>query len=131
MQLQRMILKGKVYGVPSAPLIVVHANAGITFDLDAIRRAHPGTRILRFTSQAGILDPASGTANDISFMVLVDGETRFIQKEYFKKSNPLPIQVNLSEGDRFLTLICTECSDNAGDWSIFAEPVLELEQKQQ
>ncbi len=130
MQNQRMIMKGKVYGVPSAPLLVAHANAGITFDLDAIRHAQPGTRILRFSSQAGILDPATGANNDISFMVLVDGETRYIQKEYFKESSPLSIQVNLSDGDRFLTLICTECSDNAGDWSIFAEPVLELEQKQ-
>ena len=34
-------------------LLYMHANKGITFDLDAIRRANPGCRLLRFRAMAG------------------------------------------------------------------------------
>jgi len=35
-------------------MIAMHANQGITFDLDAIRRANPGWKLLRFRGMAGL-----------------------------------------------------------------------------
>ena len=61
-------------------LLGMHANAGITFHLEAIRRAHPGVMPARFHAVAGLpyeLDafppPAGGLAN---VWVFVDGSLK-------------------------------------------------------
>ena len=36
------------YGLPGHGLLFMNGNNGITFDLDAIRRAHPDCRLARF-----------------------------------------------------------------------------------
>ena len=51
-------------------MIALHANGGITFDLDAIEAASPGWQVRRFTCVAGLANHI-GTAK---FSVYVDGQ---------------------------------------------------------
>ncbi|MFC1766733.1 FecR domain-containing protein [Planctomycetota bacterium] len=58
-------LQGREYGTRENPVISLHANLGITFDLEAIRSMHVGTQIQRFTalcglSEAAVASPSSG-----------------------------------------------------------------------
>ena len=128
-------LDGQTYGIPGHPAIEMHANAGITFDLDRIRAAHPGTRIERFQSLCGVSQTVADYSDGlwqsqriaVGFRVLVDGRVRFAKDLFAVPSEPERVDIELSETDRFLTLITTECHpDRPFAWSLFAEPVLEL-----
>ena len=46
-------LAGIDYCSPEHSVLVVHANKGITFDLEAIRRSNPGRKVLRFPGHNG------------------------------------------------------------------------------
>jgi len=125
-------LNGVEYGSNTHPGIMMHANTGITFDLEAIRSIIPNSRIRRFTSFCGLSETLNGLPlmDDASadMWVLVDGQRREkIHVDFSNKSNDF-ITVLINDNDRFLTLI--SCSDwNAGDWTLFGDPVLDLELK--
>ena len=104
-------------------------NKGITFDLAAIRRALPGVRIAAFTALCGIseADRTPGNKAKASFYVLVDGVVRFTQSDLTPASGGVPIQVDLDDQDRFLTLITAFSVIGAPrNHSVFAVPALEL-----
>lgn len=132
-----MVLNGKGYGTRVDPVISMHANAGITFDLEAIRATLSGVRIKRFSALCGISETAgtavlreSGSAalQKADFWVLVDGQVRFDRRGMQVQTGGVPIDIELNEDDRFLTLVVTDGGDNHGyDWGVFAEPALELE----
>lgn len=120
--------------------LFMHANMGITFDLQAIRRLLPADKIVRFQSKFGIrkwaIHPGASNAD---FWVLVDGELRYSKKQV-KIDELGSFDIELSEKDRFLTLIQTDGGDpkerildglvlspNDSDWGIFADPILILE----
>ena len=52
-------LGGIDYASSGHGLLFMPANKGITFDLEAIRRANPGYKLLRFRAVAGNTEPAS------------------------------------------------------------------------
>jgi hypothetical protein len=124
------------------PFLYLHANMGITFDLEAIRRSLPGVKIARFQSQCGIRKYAGRpSASNADFWVLVDGKVRFKQQQV-KTGGLYPIDIELSENDRFLTLAETDGGDpegrilegevlsaNDSDWGVFVDPVLILESR--
>ncbi len=118
----------QVYGQGNHPALLMHANVGITFDLDAIRQTFSGTRIRSFTSYCGISNRVRETGNPVSeFYVLVDGQLEYRQ-EIAMRTLPIPrVQVRLNPDNRFLTLVCLAGKENNGDWSFFGEPALELE----
>jgi hypothetical protein len=123
-----------------SPFLYLHANMGITFDLEAIRRSLPGVKIARFQSQCGIRKYADhSSASNADFWVLVDGTVRFKQQQV-KMGGLYPIGIELSENDRFLTLVETDGGDpegrvingkvikaNDSDWGVFVDPILVLE----
>lgn len=125
---------------PFVNCLVMHANMGITYDLQAIRKDLSGTRILRFRSYFGIEGNAiRPEAANADFWVLVDGKLRF-QKARVKIGQFDFAEIELTEKDRFLTLMTTDGGDSAerivngqrlttidSDWCLFAEPVLILE----
>ena len=122
-------LNGIEYGSKARPAIMMHANTGITFDLDVIRSMIPKLQINRFTSICGLSETLnrSNLQKDASadLWILVDGRPQ--EKIYvdFAGRSHASISINIAEEDRFLTLI--SCSDwNAGDWTIYGDPVLEL-----
>jgi hypothetical protein len=122
--------------------ISMHANMGITFDLQAMRGLIKGVDIQRFQSQFGIRRYAvRPSASNADFWVLVDGKLKF-KKEHVKIGQFHSIDIELSENDRFLTLMITEGDDPEtrfledmvltaidSDWGIFIDPVLVLSPK--
>lgn len=117
----------------------LHANMGITFDLEAMRKVLPGVTPVRFQSKCAIRKWAiRPTSSNADFWVLVDGRIRF-KKEHVKIGELHSIDIELSQNDRFLTLIETDGGDpdgrildglvlsaNDSDWGVFADPVLML-----
>lgn len=137
---QVMTLNGIPYNTRENPCLFLHANIGITFDLDAIRSRVPGASIVSFQSQVGISETALRDPN-ADFWVLVDGELRY-RKEHVQQKGLLDmLRIELSDTDRFLTLVVTDGGDPGArelpsgfirqsidcDWGVFADPVLILE----
>lgn len=118
------------------PSIGMHANAGITFDLEPIRRMTPQLNVAAFKALCGVsetvldyADEGSARQATVDFWVLVDGRVRFTTTR-----SPLPpesewIDVRLSPEDRFLTLVTTGTGTCTFGWGMFAAPTLELETK--
>ncbi len=137
---QSMTLNGIHYGTDGNTCLFMHANLGITFDLDAIRSRLPGKRIVRFQSLIGVSDTALREFN-ADFWMLVDGKLRYRKEHVQQKGLPDTFQIELSNTDRFLTLVTTDGGDPDArilpngfirrsidcDWCIFGSPVLILE----
>ena len=133
----RTVLDGKQYGSFTNPAITIHSNAGITFDLDKIRASLPGSRIVAFTTLCGLSgrDTNKHIQFRADFWVLIDGRKRFGMTDSRWQSRASSVHVDLTEQDRFLTLIVTDGGKKEGtynqnecdhDWGIFAEPALIL-----
>ena len=73
------VLGGVDYASPGHGFIFLHANNGVTFALDAIRRANPGYRLLRFRATTGNTEMVSELGEGVyaDVWVLVDGQSRF------------------------------------------------------
>ena len=122
----RTDLGGIDYATTGHGLLMLHANKGITFDLQAIRRANPDWRPTRFRATAGITSDASVA----DFWVLVDGHIRFRRWQTNSTYGAIPISIALSENERFLTLAATDGGNGiSADWTIFGDPQLELTKK--
>jgi hypothetical protein len=123
-----LTLGDQVFGQGNHPALLMHANAGITFDLDAVRESLDGTRIAGFTAYCGVSNRERETGDPASeFYVLVDGEPRF-HREITMRTRPIPtVRIPLGSEDRFLTLACLAGEENVGDWSFFGDAALELE----
>ena len=121
-------LAGIDYASPGRGILFLHVNKGITFDLDAMRRANPSCRLLRFRTVAGNTEVeaplGAGVAN---LTVLVNGQMRWCRREINGTHGAMVIAVPIQEKDRFLTLV----ADDAGSaiWSnsiVFGDPRIEL-----
>ena len=86
-------------------LIGLHANAGITFDLDAIRNA-TRERGFRFTAVLGYFGAAGDYRADA--WVFVDGRKVFESRGLKRAHGLQVIDVPLPEGARFLTLLSAD-----------------------
>ena len=127
---------GQTYGDPSNPFLMMHANLGVTFDLNAIRALCPDIRITHFVSQTGIADFEEPASCNADFWVLVDGQVRESRLHVTLKGVLSDMSVELTPSDRFLTLITTDGGDidRLGDyqrsyrcdWCVFVQPSLLL-----
>jgi hypothetical protein len=129
-----VLLGGKEYGRPGSPMIHMHSNMGITFDLNQIRQSIPGLKIVGFSSLCGITETAqqmpgynSAVHSWVDFWVLVDGVVQFKKEHVSLTSGPIPIDIKLNANDRYLSLAVTDSDGSIlFDWSIFAAPRLEV-----
>ena len=129
---------GVQYGTKENPSILMVSNVGITFDLDAIRSSLPGIQISGFQCGVGLSETVMAYANRsrfvqsshvprVAFTVVVDGRLRFQEKNIVAEQSIVPVLVEISSSDRYLTLIATDGGDNIFlDWFICANPVLNL-----
>jgi len=128
---------GTEYSENGKPCIVMHANHGLTFDLDAIRKHYP-LKISRFVSGVGIADLHEKCGCNADIWVLLDGQVRYSLRQYKQKGVLNDICVDIRDTDRFLTLVTTDGGDPddprsfytraiSCDWCVFTEPVLELD----
>jgi len=122
--------EGCVFGTRAHPAIYMHANLGVTFDLELTREALSGARVVAFQAQCGLMSPppcSTGRASRAGFWVLVDGQVRFRHIEE-QPAVATPVDIELSDHDRFLTLVTTDGGDgHESDLCFFGEPALKLE----
>ena len=127
-------LAGQTYDTRAHPSIGMHPNAGITFDLDAIRDAMPEARIRQFHARCGVsenvvrfaLRDADPNTIAVTFWVLLDGRPRFSRTLGVVPAQSESIDVPIDPGSRFLTLATTTPGEYRYCWALFAEPALEL-----
>ena len=122
-------LDGIDYASPGHGLLSLHANKGITFDLDAIRQANPDYRLLRFCAVAGNTETVSAKGEPAlaDLWVLVDGQVRYRRWQINNSHGAFSIVVPIDQNDRFLTLVATDGGNGVGyDWIMFGDPRLEL-----
>jgi hypothetical protein len=107
------VLGGVDYSSSDHGLLYMHANKGITFDLDAIRRANPGSRPVRFRASVGSTEaPASSP-----FRGNARGKTLFVDDFEATKAGALSVVDDLNPAVR----------KGGGSWSL-ANPAGMLEQ---
>ena len=125
----RTTIDGIDYAVAPHGLLLLHANAAITFDLAAIRRANPGFKPVRFRTVMANTEPYSeyGHPGYADLWVLVDGQERYKRREINAYSGATAATVSIRENDRFLTLVTTDSGNGiSGDFGVFGDPRLEL-----
>ncbi|NLF06720.1 MAG: hypothetical protein GX594_01910 [Pirellulaceae bacterium] len=111
-------------------MLCLHASAGITFDLEAMRKMYKETRPARFRAVVGLADvrrvlPSARAAADV--WVFIDGRMVFERPDLRWKDGAIPVDVPLGKSDRFLTLASTDSgSGHAYDNVVFGDPVLEM-----
>lgn len=122
------ILDGQSYG-SSKSAMVLHANGGLTLDLSQIRKPLSNVRLSAFTATVGISESVSETLiHAADFWVLVDGRIRCHYSQKGASAGVHSIRVELTENDRFLTLVATDGGDTINyDWWVVAEPLLVTE----
>lgn len=122
---------GVDYAGTGHSMIGVHANAGITFDLAAIRK-RTGQGALRFTAKVGYGGkPGNMTAD---FHVYVDGELAARRMKFGANDGLIPVDVVLAKDARFLTLMSTDGGNGISHDQVFfadaklwpAEPASDL-----
>ena len=117
------------YGTKEHPAISMHANMGITFDLEAIRTSIPSMQIKRFKAHCGVADINDPEQDKYKaeFWILADGKLiGSVPEVRFGKVHD--IDVPIAEDSQFLTLITTDGGDGIMcDRCVFAEPTLGLE----
>lgn len=100
----------------------IHANAGITFDLAAVRKA-TGHKDMRFDSRVGYFGAVGGHRADV--WVFVDGREAFAFKHLQRAKGLQRIDISLPATARFLTLLATDGENGYGHDQIgFTNPKL-------
>ncbi len=125
-QIHTARLNGISLGTSRHPALNLHPNAGITFDLDQIRRDNPNVQIDRFTAICGIpkdLPQTPFSAADV--WVLLDGVV--CEQLNFPGGTGAveKVDVSIPARTRFLTLAAT-CTGRADySWVFMGNPFLE------
>ncbi len=111
-------------------LLCIHANAAITFDLDAMRKTFKEARPSRLRSVVGLADarplyPSARAAADV--WVFVDGRLKFQHPDLRWRHGAVGVDVEIGRADRFLTLAVTDPGGgHTYVWVVFGDPVLEM-----
>jgi hypothetical protein len=107
-------------------LLCMHANAGITFNLAAMRETYPGTRPARFRAVAGAV-PSATQEGLADIWVFVDGRVKLKRTPLRSSDGIVRIDLELAENDRFLTLVtaAVPAYRNPSKTVVFGDPVLE------
>lgn len=121
------VLGGVDYSQPGHGLILLHPNIGITFDLVAIRRIHPGLKVADFRAVVGNTCPNARRSTVAHVFVLVDGGSRYdLPRLTHNNGAPADIRVPLTDADRFLTIAITDNRTIVSqNWIILGDPRLE------
>lgn len=121
-----MRLGGRLYGTAENPGIFMHANVGITFDLDMIRATLPDTEITSFKALCG-MPKSSPSVGRADFYILVDGQVRYKWTGVTARMSTKSVEVQIEQKDKFLTLVTTDFDkNNTNDGCVLALPELEL-----
>lgn len=123
-------------------ILLLHPNAGITYDLSAVRAKYTDWQITAFKtgygfppslyekraqSFAGDLIKASNSGT-VDLYILVDGQVR--RKIAFRMGMaPGTLRIPLTDQDRFLSLVSTDSDMNSNfDWMVLENPKIVIEE---
>lgn len=119
------VLDGIDFTNEGRSLLGIHANAGVTFDLAAIRKA-TGQKEMRFTSRLGYFGAAGGPKADV--WVAVDGKIAFERRGLKREDGLQRIDLLLPASADFLTLISTDGGNGYGHDQVgFGDPKLKAD----
>jgi hypothetical protein len=120
-------LSGVDYSSSGNSMIGLHANKGITFDLDAIRTANPGMAITSFTAVFGDATHDRGSQILADAWVFVDGVMQTHITPLAERNIGNPVDLSIPGDARFLTLVSTDAGNNIfSDEVIVGDPTLSL-----
>jgi hypothetical protein len=127
---------GVLYGTDANPAIYMHTNAGITFDLDALRSAYKNHAITQFESICGIPEKVrqlyvskvkNSEESMLALYIFLDGQCQLV-KIFNHASEPERIRIPIKMESRFLTLAVVDTGlDSDYDWCLLGRPVLKFE----
>lgn len=123
-QRQRYGVRPEAMPFPNIKRVIgMHASKGITFDLDAIRRAQSEKqiRLARFRSTAALGFYPKGEGN-AHWYVILDGEKQ--AEGHLLNNTYADIDLDVPETARFLTLITSSHGSMDTDWTFFGNPRL-------
>jgi hypothetical protein len=135
-QIRNIQLADALCGTSDNPSILLHANAGITFDLEALRQAYGRNALKSFTAECGLSQsvmcstPGGDTVMPrASFYVLLDGQEVFSAIDLSPLDTPQPMEIQLNRNCRYLTLVTTQGTDNSvdNDLCVFTKPMISFE----
>lgn len=112
--LSRLLFNGQRFDASTAPLVFLHSNLGITYDLSAAEKSM-GLQIAGFRSEAALAEVKEQSEAFVDFWIYVDGQLKFVQKEWSSRSPSVALDIPIAPEDRFLTLIVTDCSQRSDD----------------
>lgn len=98
-------------------LLGMHANSGITFDLEKIRQRY-GDVDIQFKAQVGFGSAESDMSSRADFSVFADAALKF-QRLRMRKSESAAVDVVLNRDAKTLTLIATDGGDGIGSDLLF------------
>jgi hypothetical protein len=110
-------LDGVEYKEEGHSILGLHANAGITFDLNEIRKG-TGTGTFKLNAKLGFGASLGAADSRADFFVYLDGSVA-LEAKGLKKSSTLPIDLSIPPTAQFLTLVATEGDDNIGSDLLF------------
>lgn len=118
-------------------IVMIHSNAGITFDLQAIRQLLPGLDVTHFKAMGGLSEAIISRvkAPDVDFWVLVDGQIRYEKTGLNHLEGEVSCDIELAPKDRFLTLIVTDGvrpkgnSEWSNDFFYLIDPQLQIAER--
>jgi hypothetical protein len=119
------VLGGVDYLAADHALLFLHSNVGLTLDLSAVRRLHPGNNVVRFHAKIGNSAPSHDVDNKeikpipADAYAFVDGAARFEKRGFTNADGAFEIDLPLTDTDRFLTLAACTHSDSAADNTIW------------
>ena len=122
--IEKLLLSGENMVSPLSSRICLHPNVGITFDLDIIRQSYPSIDVRSFAAKFGFIQSYSTAQADVDLYVLLDGELSGLYTNYLSSESPLDIKIEIEKEDRFLTIVCTEGTENKYDWLLLVNPIL-------
>ena len=126
------VLAGVNYAGPGHDLVYMHPNKGITLNLRAIRRLHPGLKLVRFRATVG--NTYSGNATQVQgsavsatdIWVIVNGKVRFKRLDFTPRDGAISVNVALHSSDRFLTIAdAAATTDIRNHWVILGDPIFQ------
>ena len=124
------VTRAEQYMPEGRGLLAFHTNAGVTFDLEAMRQLHRRVRPARFRAVAGVADARSVVPSFengfADVWVFVDGQLKWKRTGLRPEDGPVKINVELRAGDRFLTLVGTDRGQENAGWLVLGDPVLQM-----
>lgn len=128
-------LPGYDFATTGRQTLVMHANAGLVLDLDALRAANPGFEVAQVRLVVGISSSRiqAGSVSDFAseFHVYLDDQRAAHHR--FQRSAPdgqrvAEVDLAVPADARYLSLISTDGGDNNHqDWVVLGDPVVVLQ----